>query len=592
MRNIIFDKEFEYRLLLGDPKESLHAYIREEATEIFFALTGENIPIDEVATAGKKYISLGNTSLARAEGVTPQGITRVDGYTISVKNGHIFVLAEDNYGVLYGLYRLFELMGVTFYAEDEWSAPEDGVLAVEDCSITENPSIENRVRGMSYSIAPKSYETRMKYNIGDGRSWITWAHTHFAILPKERYYLEHKDWYNPEGNQLCLTNEEMRAEFVKNVKERIDRYDMEKSSTHFLMLGHEDNGSFCSCERCRASNAEYGGAAGTMMNFVNAVADEVNAFVKERYPTKTVKTVTFAYGPTVTPPVVKTEEGYAPVRSSLVAHENVCIMIAPLGSDWYHSLTDEKYNAQTALALKGWSALNAEFFIWTYGSVFDDLFIFIDDYEHLQESYQTFERCNASYIFDEGSNERYVCFEELSNFVKGRLMWNTHADLPALIEEFTTAHYKEAKEEVFEYFNRLRENYRRLNAQAEEKGEILALRSYVRTNPDYRSEKYWKKQFLLECVDLLNKGLRKAEKIKDKRVRKKVCRRVRAQRITPVYLLLELYFGEFEESFLKWLTDTFEGDCRENKIFYYKEHGAAMTGTVENKIHEYRSQID
>ena len=33
------------------------------------------------------------------------------------------------------------------------------------------------------------------------------------VLP----YDAHKDWYSPDGTQLCLTNDEMRAEFTKNV---------------------------------------------------------------------------------------------------------------------------------------------------------------------------------------------------------------------------------------------------------------------------------------------------------------------------------------------------------------------------------------
>ena len=46
----------------------------------------------------------------------------------------------------------------------------------------------------------------------------------------------------------------------------------------------------------------------------NAVADKVNEFVESVHPEKIVKTITFAYGPTISAPVEMDENGnYTPV---------------------------------------------------------------------------------------------------------------------------------------------------------------------------------------------------------------------------------------------------------------------------------------
>lgn len=53
------------------------------------------------------------------------------------------------------------------------------------------------------------------------------AHTTFKILPPERVengLLIHKDWYNKEENQLCLTNEDMTKHFIDNLEKHIAKH--------------------------------------------------------------------------------------------------------------------------------------------------------------------------------------------------------------------------------------------------------------------------------------------------------------------------------------------------------------------------------
>ena len=54
-------------------------------------------------------------------------------------------------------------------------------------------------------------------------AWFSSGHNQASvILPKTTYYKDHNDWYSttvetnsdPDVGQLCLTNEEMQAEFI------------------------------------------------------------------------------------------------------------------------------------------------------------------------------------------------------------------------------------------------------------------------------------------------------------------------------------------------------------------------------------------
>ena len=74
-----------------------------------------------------------------------------------------------------------------------------------------------------------------------------------------------------DGTQLCLTNEEMKAEFIKNLKVVISTHPNDK----YILLGEEDSNTFCNCDNCQEAIKKYGTPSGVDMIFVNPVAEEI-----------------------------------------------------------------------------------------------------------------------------------------------------------------------------------------------------------------------------------------------------------------------------------------------------------------------------
>ena len=75
----------------------------------------------------------------------------------------------------------------------------------------------------------------------------------------------------PRNAQLCLTNEDMRRELVRNLKERLRAH----PEATIASVSQNDCFGPCTCPNCRAVDEEEGGPAGSLLRFVNAVAAEI-----------------------------------------------------------------------------------------------------------------------------------------------------------------------------------------------------------------------------------------------------------------------------------------------------------------------------
>lgn len=538
----------------------------------------------------KHCIYVGDTRKARELALIPTLETvGVDGYYVGSHGDNFFICAAGQDGLIYGVYEfLLATLKVEYFAPDEWKMPKATNVKILDFGVTSRPDIETRMRGLAYSKLDERADRRLGFNKDNGRPWVFWAHSHFEIIPKEKYWKTRRDFYTEDGNQLCLTAPGLVEEMSKNIIDRLTPETCAKSDILFIMVGHEDNGTFCSCPRCKADAEKYGGKSGVMMRFVNPIADNVTAFMKKNYPQKKVSIVTFGYGPTIDPPVAwKEDNTCVPADESVVAHENVGIMLAPLGADWAKPLTSFKYNEQTAKSLIGWKAVQPEMFIWTYDSVFDDSFIHIDNWKYLGESYRTFKEYGAVYIFDEGHENRCFNFWHMRHYVRAKLMWDLSVDVEGLISYFAKNFYKEGEPYVMQYFNSLRKHTEQKEKEYAAEGRKFQQRSYVRYFYDYKEAKFWPKEYLQECIAILEKG-RKA--LKDEGIAG-AKNRLEIEMLGPVYLYLEIFGHELPSEEVRYYHDFFRDVTLRNGSYYYAEHGMTHTLTNEKKMMMWRSYL-
>jgi hypothetical protein len=301
----------------------------------------------------------------------------------------------------------------------------------------------------------------------------------------------------------------------------------------------------------------------------------------------------FAYGKTVPAPVIKNDDGtYTPIDESVVAHKNVGVMIAPLGSDWAHSLVDDEYNKETKASIEGWTALKPEFYIYTYNVVFDNQMIFMDHWSYVKESYQIFEQIGAEYIFDQSASHCSLPFFELSNYVRSELLWDLNTDVEKAIDDFMAAYYKTAAPKVKEYFNLCRTRYKLIEMDMAANGERFWLPSYVRNDSALLSKEYWPKEWLLNGIKIYDEALALCEEIENPIERENAVKRVKAERLSPIYLLMQLHRSTLNNADIKYYISEFKEGCELNSINYYTEHGKAQGDTVQKLLDGWSTAIN
>ncbi len=507
--------------------------------------------MEECDTLPELCLHIGDTSVALAAGVKPT-VKQVgtDGYVLKTRGKTIFISSFGREGVIYGVYEfLYRVLGAEYFGYMAYEIPETEDADVFKGEYMRKPEFEKRSRGISWAALGREEERRFGFNEGDGMPWVEFEHSFFRLIPKEKYYAEHPDWYSSDGKQLCLTNEGLLEEMKKVVIQRLTPKEFEKGDMLAFSIGHEDNNTFCNCSRCKREIKKYG-KSGVTVRFVNEIADVINAFVEENYPTKTVKTVFFGYGPTIDPPVKWLEDGgCSPLHRSVIAHKNVAVMLAPLGTNWAYSMLDEKHNGRTRASLIGWGAVKAELFVWTYDGLYHDMPMMMDTWEYLKESYQIFKNNNAMYLFDE--NSRMQQLDMLRTYVRGKLMWNLNYDVEELVKHFMKHYYKEAWQKMYEYFQYFRANTKKQEAYFERQGKPFAIRSFVHTQPYYATGEFWSKEFLecsIEIMESAKQGL-----INDGTA--SVCSRVEQEMVSLVCMYLQFYGHELPKEKVKYYVD-------------------------------------
>ena len=589
--DLVKDGASDYSVLVPANADENALYAASELIWFFREATGVTLGIlrdDGSYNENSKCISIGETPLFLAQNVeVDMDALEWDGYRIFRKESNLFIVGGKGKGDIYGVYEFMERnFGVKVYAEDEILVPAARDMKLLDIDLTETPDIATRAF-TSYQATYKSEQlrTRMRLN-GNQENWIYFSHSTFLILPKETYYNDHRDWYSTDSTQLCLTNEEMTQEFIKNTVDLVRA----NPDDRFIMLGLEDVNTFCECENCAAQVREVK-ESGVMLRFVNKVAKAVNEFIAENQPGREFYVVFYAYYKTEDPPVKYENGKYAVLAPDLTPEDNVAVMFAPLYADFSHSLMDGTYNASCSERLQGWKAIfsDGNLFARYYAAQFGYYFVPFNNWPALQENYKLLKDIGCPYVYNQGAHSANTGnFQEMTLWVNSQLMWDTDQNTNELIDEFIDVYYKDAAEEISEYFGLLRAHYAIL--QVENGLYAYPTMSY---RDLYKTAEVWPREFLLQALSLFDSALEKLEPLgtADPAMYEKLSMRVRVERLTPIYFILELYSAYYTEADLREMINEFETVTSARGMLYWAEENASEDRSISTLISGWKNNL-
>jgi hypothetical protein len=348
------------------------------------------------------------------------------------------------HGTLNAVYTFLEdCVGCRWWTAKASTIPKKPTLRIDPVNVQYNPPLEHREPYFPVLTSDADWSLRNKCN-GPSNQWdnklggkVVYAgfvHTCSALIPPDKYFKQHPEWFaqiqgkRESKYQLCLTNQEMRRELVKNLKDLLRK----NPTATIASVSQNDFGGNCQCEKCAALDSAEGSPSGSLLKFVNEVA----ADIEPQFPKVSIDTLAYLY--TRKPP------------KTLKARKNVIIRFCTIKAAINKPLTDPMNKAFDD-DLKGWCKICDRIYVWDYVTTFFNTLMPSQNMRVLGPNVRYFVDHKVKGIFEEGAGVEGSKLAEVKSWVLAKLLWDPSRDDQKLIDEFVAGYYGPAAKEVRQY---------------------------------------------------------------------------------------------------------------------------------------------
>lgn len=261
---------------------------------------------------------------------------------------------------------------------------------------------------------------------GEAIIYQGFVHTFHPLVPPEKHFKDHPEWYSlikgkrtAENAQLCLSNPELLAFVIERVREEIRA----NPQARIVSVSQNDCFNPCECPNCKAIDDAEGSPSGSLLKFVNQVAEKI----EPEFPQVAVDTLAYQY----TRKAPKTIKPRANVIVRLCSIE--CNFAEPL---------DHPSNAAFLQDLKDWSRVSNRLYVWDYTTDFSHYVQPHPNWHVLGPNLRLFQQYHVVGMFEQGAYQSFGSeMSELRSWVLAQLLWNPQQDDAALIREFALNYY-------------------------------------------------------------------------------------------------------------------------------------------------------
>lgn len=359
-----------------------------------------------------------------------------DGFTIRTEGAGLAIVGGSDKGTLYGVYSFFDqYLGYRCLSSKVFDYPKLERVKIEQIDDTQVPV--NRFRDTHYRDAFDPFYSdwhKIDHSTLDGVTdgeWGYMVHTFELLVPPASYFKTHPEYYalidgKRNTSQLCLSNPEVYDVLVKNLEEAMAQF----PKATYWSVSQNDNYGYCRCEQCAEMDASEGSSSGSVLAFVNRVA--------ERFPNKIISTLAYQYS-------------RKPPRT-IVPRENVQIMLCNIESERQMPIATNP-NDNFGEDLRAWGKLTRDILIWDYVVQFRNLVSPFPNLRVLQPNIQFFVENGTNAHFQQGNREIGGEFNELRQYLIARLLWNPNCDINTEMDDFLRHYYREAAPSIRQYID-------------------------------------------------------------------------------------------------------------------------------------------
>lgn len=379
-------------------------------------ISGSNISIVDESSQSidKKKIYIGNIN---NESLDPHELS------IMIDKQNLFISGGSDDAIQNAVFVFLEkFLGCKWYAPNVEDIPNLKTIIL-DKSITYNytPDITTRTVHSRLFYENLNFAKKLKVTTKAFPHYVPSArvHTFQKFIPEEKFYKNHPEYFALRGDkriptQLCLTN----SDVFKIVRDSVASLFKNYPNSSLVSVSQNDNQQYCQCNKCSKIDQEEGSPSGTMIQFVNKIAEE--------FPNKTISTLAYQYTrkPCKTKPV-----------------KNVLITLCSIECDRSAPITEKC--TDFADDIRGWHEITDNIRIWDYTTQFTNFLAPFPNFYTLQPNIQFFRDNSAKWVFEQHSDNPSELFE-LRSYLMAKLLWNPDANVEEIIIEFTNGYYQEA----------------------------------------------------------------------------------------------------------------------------------------------------
>ena len=401
-----------------DAAELLRRYIEK--------VSGALLPVVSEASAPEKSVRF-EVGWSVDKGVAPAAYGE-DGFRIWTLGNRLYFTADTEQGIHNAVYTFLEkYLGCRKYSVDFETIPHTPTIELQPLDDTQIPRITFRMQ----DVRDSSYDAWHKLDNHD--DWGLFVHTFKTLVPPEKYFNDHPEYFSENNGvrvadaQLCLTNPEV----LRIVVEELRRLMAKNPIARFWSVSQNDTYVPCRCADCRALDSAEGSPSGSILSFVNKVANE--------FPDKTISTLAYLYSRR--PP------------AHLKPAPNVNIMLCSIDCNRSEPIPGDPSNTSFVRDLKDWSALTHNIFLWDYVVQFRNLVSPFPNLRTLQPNMQFFVENGITSVFEQGVASMQGEFAELRIYLLSKLLWDPYIDIDSVMNDFLDGYYGAAGPHIREYID-------------------------------------------------------------------------------------------------------------------------------------------
>ena len=406
-------------IVLAENADPLEHQAAEELQTYLQHISGVSLPITSEETSGN-VIRLGQLE-ELAESAIAYG----------VEGEQFFIGGDSPKSTLYAVYAFLEKeLNCRFYSPSVEHIPNRSSIKLSKAIQYEySPPVTTRTVHSRLFYEHPEFAHKLRVTTEAFPRYVPGArvHTFHRFVPANMYYKEHPEYYALRNGkriptQLCLTNESV----FQLVKDTVAGLLALHPEADVVSVSQDDNTQYCQCANCEAIHKKEGAPSGSMIHFVNRIAQE--------FPDQQISTLAYQY----TRKAPKTIQPEPNVLITLCSIE--CDRSAPI-EDKCQDFTQD---------LIAWGEKTNNIRIWDYTTQFTNFLAPFPNLHTLHPNIELFVKNNAKWIFEQHSNQPSELFE-LRSYLTAQLLWDPTADPDTIIDDFLKGYYHDAAPFIKDY---------------------------------------------------------------------------------------------------------------------------------------------